>query len=124
MKHLFHTIILSLTITSFGLPALADNNDHTCPEPPEAAFEAVNAISPMVHQIASVHQIAWQEHKTPAAFLVILHTKSMAPLQVLSGIAFGVCKELRAEWNPECGFYVHVMEIPWGGESVIDCEHR
>lgn len=118
MKQLLHAGILSLIVYSCGLPALADTNDSACPEPPTAVYKIIGAISPMVYQMS------WQEHETPAGFLVILHSDSPAPLLALVSFALGVCEEMRADWNPECAFHMQVIEMPWGGEAVTACEHR
>ena len=116
MKHFLHTASLSLTITSFGLPALADNNDHTCPEPPMAVYEIIGT-----EWGDWVVTMDWIGFETPPEVAVVVRTDKSLMWRQRHKVARAICISAREAWNPNCSFNVLIMESPWLTDASASC---
>ena len=114
MKRLLHTTILALTITSYGLPALADSDDRACPKPPEAVYYAVDAAWP--DQVTEIH---WDDPdgtdgSRDSSLSVTLWRKKPLLWKRRNPVEI-TCRAVRQVWNPDCYFNILIIPFPWDG---------
>ena len=117
MKRLLHATILALTITSYGLPALADATGNTCPEPPIAVYEVIGT-----EWGDWVITMDWIGFETPPELVVLVRTDKSLMWRERHKVARAICIDTRATWNPNCTFNILVMEAPWLTEASASCQ--
>ena len=120
MKKALHAIILLLILTVASLPLAVAASDRSCPEPPNAAYEAIGLTWP-----EWVAQMEWKRYgQSYELFVGYLPDEPMKLWNERYRLAQAMCTKVRQTWNPDCDFKIYVYDGKRLADASADCPYQ